>query len=354
MTQRFLKAMLRYPLYPTKTTDYECNVPFSALADPPSATRPPTLRLLSCILHTVHRRVSHPGAHLHMSGGDPLAELRVRLSEATHVLVTAGAGWSADSSLPTYNGSAFYREASAAVSAEGGDGALSYRDVCRPVWGKGSPADREAVFKPFWTQCTQAYLSATPHAGHALLRSLLEEKDYYIYTSNVDGHFLRERFPRTRVAEIHGSVLDWQCCTPEECAGGAGADALFALSAGAVFEDRCPHCGGGARPHVMMFGDDDCIVTPQMGAAYQEWEGRMEASEACRLVVLEFGCGRNVPSVRREGEEVVRDVAELHGADSVRLYRVNASDEDTTPDDDDVAGLVVPIVSTSAALLSSL
>jgi hypothetical protein len=43
---------------------------------------------------------------------------------------------------------------------------------------------------------------------------------------------------------------------------------------------------------------------------YQTWEAQMEDDvvfNGKRLVILEFGCGRNVPAVRIEAEEVLAD-----------------------------------------------
>ena len=269
-----------------------------------------------------------------------ISEMNTRLDNATHIIVTAGAGWSADSGLPTYNGSAFY----ASAGTDDAGVTLSYREVCRPVWGRTDGSDRDNIFIPFWQRCAQEYLGATPHAGHSILSRLLSNTDHHIYTSNVDGQFLRSGFPREKVTEVHGSIFGWQCCVPEVCAAGKTAGAVFQLPKGEFFVERCVHCAGPARPHIVMFGDDDCIQTPSMGGTYQAWEEEMEAKETgVSLVVLEFGCGKNVPALREEGEWVVRDVCAKFGETAASLYRVNKSPEDAEADDTSVAKQVIPV-----------
>eukprot|EP00659_Diplonema_papillatum_P007894 gene7894-12122_t len=258
---------------------------------------------------------------------------------ADAVLVTAGAGWSACGGLPTYKDSSFYAD-NAGVREP-----LDYMEACRPHWAL-TEQGKSAVFKPFWTKCVQAYRSVGPHPGYAVLQRLLRGKGdggYFVYTSNVDGHFLQAGFDRSAVAEVHGSVEEWQCCRPNQCSG-AGSDALWRLPDGVDFVDACVHCGGAARPHVVMFADDDCVSTPFMGRDYQAWEDAMEAGgEGKRLVVLEFGCGKRVPALRDEGELVVRDFNAAHGAASATLFRVNTAAEDCHVDDEGLSDSVVPI-----------
>jgi hypothetical protein len=75
----------------------------------------------------------------------------------------------------------------------------------------------------------------------------------------------------------------------------------------------CDHCGCLARPNVLLFHDTDENVLKaikQQRDRYQTWEAQMEDDivlNGKRLVILEFGCGMNVPAVRIEAEEVLAD-----------------------------------------------
>lgn len=62
---------------------------------------------------------------------------------------------------------------------------------------------------------------------------------------------------------------------------------------------RCPHCGGVARPAILMFGDSEWIdhrLRVQL-ARLQGWRSKVE-----RLLVIEIGAGTAIPSVRLFGE----------------------------------------------------
>ena len=77
---------------------------------------------------------------------------------ATHLLVAAGAGMSADSGLATYDAIADVRCYH--------DRGLSYADLCCPRLLETDPA----LAYGFWGSCLHSYRAAAPHAGYALVR----------------------------------------------------------------------------------------------------------------------------------------------------------------------------------------
>jgi NAD-dependent SIR2 family protein deacetylase len=70
---------------------------------------------------------------------------------------------------------------------------------------------------------------------------------------------------------------------------------------------RCSKCGAVARPNILMFGDYDWIAlrTEQQEARLQAWLSKVE-----RLVVIEIGAGKAIPTVRyfseQNGPRVIR------------------------------------------------
>ena len=125
------------------------------------------------------------------------------------------------------------------------------------------------------------------------------------------------------------------CVTPalSGCRTSADCGRTTAQEEGADYScvPMCPLCGKcPLRPCVVMFGDSCPNVIPRIWGnldAYQRWEGAMEVEIAqsyaldgagpeggdCeergkKVVILELGCGLRVPSVRIEGEEVLRDI----------------------------------------------
>jgi NAD-dependent SIR2 family protein deacetylase len=63
----------------------------------------------------------------------------------------------------------------------------------------------------------------------------------------------------------------------------------------------CPHCGGLARPNILMFGDAGWLEFREriQDAALRQWLRSVE-----RPVVIELGAGTSIPTVRMIGQEV--------------------------------------------------
>jgi hypothetical protein len=138
------------------------------------------------------------------------------IAECDFLLVASGAGFSADSGLPTYTQVAqnpVYQQQQ-----------IDYSDLCRMDCLRKQPS----LFYGFWGTCFNAYQEATPHEGYAILKQWCESKDtkkgkhhedeadlsnsrsnYYHYTSNVDGYLRRVGFPKDLIHEMHGSIDTW-------------------------------------------------------------------------------------------------------------------------------------------------
>jgi hypothetical protein len=141
--------------------------------------------------------------------------------EADYVLVCAGAGFSKDSGLPVYD------EIAEPYKRLGFD----YSDLCRP---KLMNSD-SSIFYGFWGSCYNLYSETMPHDGYVLLFNWLTGKNYYIYTSNVDGHFLQDNlFSPSRVHEIHGCLNRW-ICEADATADEDGVDRCSLVSAPSSF-----------------------------------------------------------------------------------------------------------------------
>ena len=63
----------------------------------------------------------------------------------------------------------------------------------------------------------------------------------------------------------------------------------------------CRHCGAVARPNVLMFGDGQWLErrTDQQCQRYERWRSEIEGR---RLVTIECGAGKGVPTVRHHSE----------------------------------------------------
>ena len=132
------------------------------------------------------------------------------------------------------------------------------------------------------------------------LRSLIDHKDYFILSTNVDTQ-VEKTFPAERICNYQGSFAHLQCkqpCCDELFDASPYVERMLAGMAGFEVrsEDvpRCPHCGWQLAPWVR--GD-----TFLQGAAWRESLGRYErfARERGygRVLLLELGVGEMTPGI---------------------------------------------------------
>jgi NAD-dependent protein deacetylases, SIR2 family len=220
----------------------------------------------------------------------------IRSAEA--LLIGAGAGLGVDSGLPDFRGNEGFWRAYPSFKKLG----LSFVELANPYWFRHDPGQAWG----FYGHRRNLYRSTQPHAGFALLRRWCERLSggWFVFTSNVDGHFQRAGFDPQRIVECHGSLEHLQCqklCTAEiwEADGGEiDVDGKFRARG---LLPACPRCGGLARPNVLMFGDGEWLEgrTHQQHARYDSWRRSIRGR---RLVVIELGAGTHVPTIRLECE----------------------------------------------------
>ena len=244
----------------------------------------------------------------------------IRAADA--LLIGAGAGMGVDSGLPDFRGPQGFWRAYPVFRGR------RFEEISNPVWFRSDPEQAWG----FFGHRLNLYRTTAPHAGFEILRRWGQHcpRGCFVFTSNVDGHFQRAGFSPQQVLECHGSMHYFQCVKP--C-----SDAIW--SAGEIMVDvdqetvrarpplpRCPHCGGLARPNVLMFGDRQWVAARcgEQEERYRRWLAEIDES---RLVVLEFGAGTAVPSVRWECEN--------RGNQFIRL---NPRNVDTPPD-----AIVLPV-----------
>ena len=271
------------------------------------------------------------------SSDEMCAAAAVAIHDASFLLVTAGAGFTADSGMP-WGG----RLSAPALRERG----VGYDDLCRERLRREDPA----LFFGFWGHYLNASRRTQPNEGYAIIQrwcaraaansgaaraatiaSVAEEgavwlgetnwpPSHYIYTSNHDGHFMRAGFDTSLLHELHGSTERWlqlpgvacQCAVAD---GEAPASAMWRVPAGFVFsvDDESmravpgaaaelvagllPPAAGmgegeelqrpdvsGLRPAVLMFGEGHrvhgALGLRASGARYQAWEEQVEATVA--------------------------------------------------------------------------
>lgn len=132
------------------------------------------------------------------------------------------------------------------------------------------------------------------------LRSLIDHKDYFILSTNVDTQ-VEKTFPAERICNYQGSFAHLQCkqpCCDELFDAGPCVERMLAGMVGFEVrsEDvpRCPHCGWQLAPWVR----DDTFL---QGAAWRESLGRYECFVRergnGRVLLLELGVGEMTPGI---------------------------------------------------------
>lgn len=236
---------------------------------------------------------------------------------ADALLIGAGAGMGVDSGLPDFRGNEGFWNAYPPLRKLN----LSFVQVANPVWFRHDPEQAWG----FYGHRLNLYRATAPHDGFCVLRQWGEAAPlgYFVFTSNVDGHFQCSGFDPDRILECHGSIHHLQCSIP--C-----SDDVWDANGVKVQVDeltfrareplpRCRNCGAIARPNVLMFDDYDWVGHRSV-AQTRRYEAWLEAIEGQPLAVVECGAGTAVPTVRYE--------CQRRGG---RLVRINPREAEVPP-----------------------
>lgn len=221
------------------------------------------------------------------------------LKEARALVVTAGAGMGVDSGLPDFRGDKGFWNAYPMYERLG----INFVEAANPIHFAMDPAFGWG----FYGHRANLYRDASPHAGFQILLDWASRYnlDYFVATSNVDGHFQRAGFAEDRVYEVHGSILYMQCLTPCRDAIWENDEIvevdLNSMRARNI--PRCPHCSAVARPNILMFGDFSWLSERSDRQSYRFNHFLYEHRDE-NLVVVEIGAGTGVPTIRRMSEHI--------------------------------------------------
>jgi NAD-dependent SIR2 family protein deacetylase len=242
---------------------------------------------------------------------DPLIEAAARLiAQAESLIITAGAGMGVDSGLPDFRGPQGFWGAYPGLKSKG----LRFEEIASPSHFHSDPP----LGWGFYGHRLKMYRETTPHAGfNTLLRwGGAKPGGYFVFTSNVDGHFQKAGFDVTRIVECHGSIHHLQCLEP------CNDDIWPAFEVQPTIDEsecrmtsplpRCPACQGIARPNILMFGDWGWIESRSAAqqSRFEQWR-----RHASRPVVVELGAGTAIATARVFGERQHAPVVRINPAD---------------------------------------
>jgi len=243
------------------------------------------------------------------------------IEQADGLLITAGAGMGIDSGLPDFRGAQGFWRAYPAL----GRARIPFERIACPETFQSDPA----LAWGFYGHRLNLYRATLPHEGFQILRRIGERlpDGCFVFTSNVDGQFTKAGFDDNRIAECHGSIHHLQCLAAcrRDLWSAKDFHPQVDEEACRLVSDypRCPHCGGMARPNILMFGD---WGWQERRSETQQRRLRSWLRSVERLLVIEIGAGTRIPTVRMmsesSGGRLIRinpDAPELGQAEGVSL-----------------------------------
>ncbi len=222
-----------------------------------------------------------------------LERLRNALDAADAVVVGAGAGLSTAAGF-SYGGERFRRHFAD----------FEERFGIRDMYSGGFfPFPTREVFWAFWSRMIWLNrYTEDPRSTYRNLLRLLEGREHFIITTNVDHRFQAAGFSKDRLFYTQGDYGLLQCskpCRQETCDNEALVREMLERQEGMRVPTEllptCPHCG---RPLVPNLRSDDTFVEDEgWHAAAERYHRFLREHEQGRVLYLELGVGYNTPVI---------------------------------------------------------
>ena len=224
---------------------------------------------------------------------DNIQRLREALDAADAVVIGAGAGLSTSAGF-TYTRERFQRYFSDFADKYG------FRDMYS---GGFYPFAAPEEFWAYWSRYIfiNRYLDA-PKPVYGNLMSLVEGKDYFVITTNVDHCFQKAGFDKKRLFYTQGDYGLFQCSKPccqetfdNEDTIRQMMEQQKDMRIPSELLPVCPHCG---KPMTMNLRSDDKFVEDEgWHEAAERYENFLRTRRNERILFLELGVGYNTPVI---------------------------------------------------------
>ena len=224
-----------------------------------------------------------------------LLKLRNTLDRADYVVIGAGAGLSAAAGI-TYGGERFTDNFADFIARYG------LTDMYSSAF---YPFETEEERWAYWARhilMNRHDMLATDL--YRLLLHIVEEKDYFVITTNVDGQFEKSGFDGGRIFPVQGDYAYLQCASGchdklyyNENLVREMARQTKDCRIPSALVPRCPVCGGKMNVHVRK--DGLFVQDSQWYASYKHYQDYMEKACDGNTLLLELGVGYNTPTIIR-------------------------------------------------------
>lgn len=222
-----------------------------------------------------------------------IERLRRALNAADAVIIGAGAGLSTSAGF-TYSGARFDRHFSDFAAKYG------FPDM---YTGGFYPYPTREEFWAYWSRyiLINRYQDA-PKPVYENLYKLVQGRDYFVITTNVDHCFQKAGFDKRRLFYAQGDYGLFQCSQPC-CHETWDNEAIVREMVRRQADMRvptdliptCPHCG---RPAAMNLRADDTFVEDDgWHAAAERYDHFLRTRIGQKILFLELGVGYNTPAI---------------------------------------------------------
>ena len=222
-----------------------------------------------------------------------LERLRAALRDADCVVIGAGAGLSTAAGF-TYSGERFERYFADFSEKYG------FSDMYS---GGFYPYATAEEYWAYWSR--YIYVNRYQDAPKPVYRDLLalvDGRDYFVITTNVDHCFQKAGFDKKRLFYTQGDYGLFQCsapCRQETFDNEAAVREMVARQADMKIPSelvpRCPHCG---RPLTMNLRCDDRFAEDEgWHRASERYENFLRTRADQKMLFLELGVGYNTPVI---------------------------------------------------------
>lgn len=224
---------------------------------------------------------------------DPISRLYSAIQEADAVIIGAGAGLSTSAGF-VYDGERFERY------FKDFEEKYSFHDMYS---GGFYPYDTAEEHWAYWSRYiwVNRYMDAPKPVYQKLLR-LVQDKDYFVLTTNVDHCFQKAGFDKKRLFYTQGDYGLFQCSEPccQETWGNKRAiqdmmEFQENMRIPTELIPRCPRCG---KPLTMNLRSDDKFVQDEgWYRAAGRYEDYLRRHQHGKILYLELGVGYNTPVI---------------------------------------------------------
>lgn len=269
------------------------------------------------------------------------------LSEADAVLIGAGAGLSASGGFD-YGDESRVR---ALFPAHHACGLTTVTELLSAFWMVNR--ENATAFWAVWARhIYETIYAASILEPYQRLFQLMQDKRYFVISTNVDEQFAKAGFPAERLFEPQGRYSLFQCSIPCSQEIYENHDMVKAMLANmpsplAIREKDvplCPHCGNLLMPNLRC--DGRFVEKPHLvnRDAYLSF---VEQNEHKKLLLLELGVGFNSPGVIRYPFDTL-----ARSFKNTRLVRINAKYADVLSNSENGIGIQADLSIALADLLA--